>query len=610
MDIMNLPVVVSLLALSFVHAIDFVDDVRLAELVKEREVRSSNAQEVSKPTPTRHFEHYAQLDSEGNYWLFWTTNDTHVTFETHVNTHGYVGFGISSNGKMFPADVIIGGVKDGQTYFKDYHTTQHAPPIVDQSQDWFLIAGKETASGTVLTFVRKLNTCDSVGDMVITDDTTRIIFSYHPDDVTSYIPYHGATRRGTKSVMLLSSSLTADDVHIPSDTVTFDFLHDNLHVTSDTTTYSCRAFKFPSLSSKHHLIKYEPVVTPGNELHVHHVLIFKCDKRAAELASYDGTTFRCDHSGNVPQALRGCLSEVVIAWAIGGKAFYYPPNAGYSLGTDVDPDFFVMETHYDNPTAKADIVDSSGIRITMTPTLRTHDAGLLQIGIAVSDKQVIPPMEDAFVSQGYCPSEILSTGVPSEGINVFAMVQHSHLLGTQMVTRHYRNGRELEPLAADKHYDFNFQDMRYLPKMKTVLPGDKLEVKCVYDSSHRRRLTLGGLSTQEEMCLSFIAYYPRMPLDSCLSLPLYNTLSSDPRDVQHMFNSWNWTNPSVRSKFQTALDNSIHYHFGIGEGAAVNTHVMTPEHATNYPYVAPEDTRCHTHAGPVPNLAFLGRKKK
>ncbi|XP_033727736.1 DBH-like monooxygenase protein 1 [Pecten maximus] len=563
---------------------------------------------VSRPTPTRHFDHYVQLDATGQYWLFWTTNDTHVTFETHVNTQGYIGFGISPNGKMFPADVIVGGVKDGQTYFKDYHTTEHAPPVVDQSQDWFLIAGKETASGTVLTFVRKLNTCDSAGDMVITDDTTRIIFSYHPDDVTSYIPYHGATRRGTKSVMLLSSSLTADDVNIPSDTVTFDFVHDNYHVPSDTTTYSCRAFKLPPLASKHHMIKYEPIVTPGNELNTHHVLIFKCPKPASELASYDGATFRCEKHATVPEALHDCITQVVVAWAIGGEAFYYPPDAGYSLGSHGDPDFFVMETHYDNPMAKADIVDSSGIRITMTPTLRTHDAGLLQIGLAVGKNHIIPPFEPAFVSEGFCPSELLGKGVPTEGIEAFAILQHSHLLGKEMTTRHYRNGREIKPLATDKHYDFDFQDMRYLPKKRKIFPGDKLEVKCVYDTRHKRGLTFGGLSTEEEMCLSFIAYYPRMHLELCQSLPLYNTVTPDYTKSVPILKSWNWTDPTVRSKFRTALDNSMHYHYGIGDNQEVSGNVMTTEHATNYPYVEPEDTTCHYHSGPLSGLGFLGKK--
>lgn len=73
----------------------------------------------SKPSPTEPFSNVWQLDNHDNYWLFWKTNGTHITFETHVKTKGYVGFGLSTNGKMFPSDVVVGWVDNqGLTHFK------------------------------------------------------------------------------------------------------------------------------------------------------------------------------------------------------------------------------------------------------------------------------------------------------------------------------------------------------------------------------------------------------------------------------------------------------------------------------------------------------------
>lgn len=61
------------------------------------------------------------------------------------------------------------------------------------------------------------------------DDTVRVIYSYHPSDPTSptSLPWHGASRRGTKSLMLLSGP---GDVHIdlPADTKTFEFRNNNV----------------------------------------------------------------------------------------------------------------------------------------------------------------------------------------------------------------------------------------------------------------------------------------------------------------------------------------------------------------------------------------------
>jgi hypothetical protein len=40
-------------------------------------------------------------------------------------------------------------------------------PIMDKKQDWQLLYGEENEFGTVLKFVRKINTCDDVEDEVI-----------------------------------------------------------------------------------------------------------------------------------------------------------------------------------------------------------------------------------------------------------------------------------------------------------------------------------------------------------------------------------------------------------------------------------------------------------
>ena len=41
-----------------------------------------------------------------------------------------------------------------------------------------------------------------------------------------------------------------------------------------------------------------------------------------------------------------------------------------------------------------------------------------------------------------------------------------------------------------------------------VLPGDTLIMDCYYDSSLRNHTTYGGESTQEEMCIGSVMYYP------------------------------------------------------------------------------------------------------
>ena len=48
------------------------------------------------------------------------------------------------------------------------------------------------------------------------------------------------------------------------------------------------------------------------------------------------------------------------------------------------------------------VIDDSGIRLTITRTLRSKEVSLLEIGHKVSYKQVVPPHQKAFVSKAYC----------------------------------------------------------------------------------------------------------------------------------------------------------------------------------------------------------------
>lgn len=49
---------------------------------------------------------------------------------------------------------------------QDCHTVGNVVPKVDSNQNWYLINGFENDFGTVLTFSRKLDTCDE-DDIVI-----------------------------------------------------------------------------------------------------------------------------------------------------------------------------------------------------------------------------------------------------------------------------------------------------------------------------------------------------------------------------------------------------------------------------------------------------------
>lgn len=63
-----------------------------------------------------HWDHSVFLNDD--YRLLWSTKQQDITFEIQVRTLGYVGFGFSRTGHKLGADVAIGWIDNGQTYFQ------------------------------------------------------------------------------------------------------------------------------------------------------------------------------------------------------------------------------------------------------------------------------------------------------------------------------------------------------------------------------------------------------------------------------------------------------------------------------------------------------------
>lgn len=302
-----------------------------------------------------------------------------------------------------------------------------------------------------VSFSRALDTCDPQ-DLAIKAGTTRIIWAFSntkPANVQSSVAYH-STARGGKSVQLLGNSVVPP---LPSDAEQLELLMGTKHTaTNADTSYYCQAFKLPERSTKQHIVRGIPKITPGNEALVHHILLFECNDLTDEELAFRG---RC-YIDNMPSALSNCQDKVIIGWAVGGSGTFFPEEAGFPFGGPSDAKYVMMEVHYDNPTRQP-FTDVSGITLTFTPTLRRFDAGVLSIGRHVDPvSMAIPAGQTGYTLEGWCPQQCTQRWEQSE-LNVVNTVLHSHLAGRGMSLRHIRNGKELRPLAYDAHYDFNFQ---------------------------------------------------------------------------------------------------------------------------------------------------------
>lgn len=103
----------------------------------------------------------------------------------------------------------------------------------------------------------------------------------------------------------------------------------------------------------------------------------------------------------------------------------------------------------------------------------------------------------------------------------------------------------MDRIVEDDNYDHNYQQVRQLENETTVLIGDYLITDCAFETLGRKRPTLGGYSTKQEMCLSFIFYYPKTDLTGCYSMipvkeffetfGVYQFYSMNMTDVENLF---------------------------------------------------------------------------
>ena len=57
-----------------------------------------------------------------------------------------------------------------------------------------------------------------------------------------------------------------------------------------------------------------------------------------------------------------------------------------------------------------------------------------------------------------------------EKVNVFGTFLHAHLAARQITARHFRNGKELDMIDADRNYDFNYQQYKMMGKPLELKP--------------------------------------------------------------------------------------------------------------------------------------------
>jgi len=88
-----------------------------------------------------------------------------------------------------------------------------------------------------------------------------------------------------------------------------------------------------------------------------------------------------------------------------------------------------------------------------------------------------------------------------------------------------------------------------LQQERLVLPGDSFQTQCVYNTMDRQGNTYMGLSTQDEMCLAYVIYYPRIENITGEACMYGNYVGTTGQTIRCGMTITNWQGPTPSTPY-------------------------------------------------------------
>lgn len=257
--------------------------------------------------------------------------------------------------------------------------------------------------------------------------------------------------------------------------------------TDSTTTYTNQCTNVPS-GTNSSLIAFAAELDSRSEAYIHHYTI-----SGYPLPNCQGT-----------KSLFG-------VWTPGNIPVVLPPTVGFPVGADFGSSHayqsFKLNTHFDNPTSVSGIIDSSGLRLYLTPndTRREIEAGVLQLG----DPDVaLQSGADTFIAPGNTKHDFrcgaTATTAWAHDITVVTHFLHMHAIGIKQETIVTR-GTATVFHGEIEFYEFALQSPVGRPNGYTLQRGDSINTTCYYTHSGGATSKKWGLSSEDEMCIDYVS---------------------------------------------------------------------------------------------------------
>ena len=464
----------------------------------------------------------------------WKVNNVDNTIDILLHSSGLVGgssaswfaFGLSEAGGMLGADIVsVEFGSSGSVSVVDRYVSWVASPLeqpprphpgADTQQDWELVCGESLENSVTAVVRRKLTTPDEEEDRAFVRGSVSVIYAWGD----GAFGYHGSNR-GSIKVDILSDKLSSVDAFVPPADADGSFVKGfspGYELLPTKTQYVCQVHDVGTTPL--HVISSEQVYSL-NEVYgpyVHHVLVHACGNDLDALHAlnlYEDGAFPCQSRnmkahGLTPSGLGPC-SSLLYAGASRGHPFVIPDEAGILIGSDLR--YIVVEAHLDNPKLDTGVTVTDIARFHTTSTLRPLNAGSMAVGDPAIRLKGIPGGDNHNHFETTCPSGCTET-YPIER-HLFSSFLHMHQFGRTIWTSlmKYDGDKLLSKNVYDyrEFWNFGFQELTKVDV--TISPGDQISTHCIYDTTKSGKLRFGADSS-DEMCMSFLFYYPYDPNDA------------------------------------------------------------------------------------------------
>jgi hypothetical protein len=459
--------------------------------------------------------------AENGAAVHWRIDEDYVYLAVAARATGWLGFGLAEAGGMLGSDMVLFTASRPEE-LRDAHTLEERRVFTDDcQQDWTLVASNVDYVGFIMFETRRLlNTGDPQDREIMNDEFTlipphRVIAAWGDDPE---VGFHGMNRARSaiRFFGLGNEQATFETSMTKHADGFFELRSSNYPIKTIDTEYVDLCFTredlvaqgVPNTTDLLNVIGFEPILNKGSEPYVHHFLV-----SASSLNT-------CDN-----------MNEVAYVWAPGEHPVSFPEDMGAPLFGIEAGGFqaYNIQIHYNNPLLVDGVIDSSGVRFYYTETPRQHQVGVMQTGdpwVTLEGQHVGNGLSlHEFDCPGSCSKQALA-----EPVTAIREVLHMHKTGVRISNQQIRNDEVIRTGMVDV-WEFHQNGVAAAMQQPfTIQPGDGFKTSCYYRNNDQppangtfptnstieisKRQTVDnspvfGISSQEEMCIAYIFYYPR-----------------------------------------------------------------------------------------------------